>query len=165
MIIPLDPMARRIVVSMTLIALFAFAMVFVTMALTRQQDARQQVQITRATGKALDRVAEKTPIIRQEQKAKENEVAAIEVLTLGFLMATAQLLNGCAANVINIPDSLRRSCESTVGDMSKATELKHLSNAIVAGDADLRVCDARREAVVTIAEAGKRPWWVRLMPG
>lgn len=80
-------------------------------------------------------------------------------------MATGPLLNGCAANVISIPDSLKKSCESTVGDLSRATELAHLSNAIIAGDADLRVCDARREAVVAIAEAGKRSWFSRLWPG
>lgn len=88
-----------------------------------------------------------------------------KVLTLSFLMATGPLLNGCAANVINIPDSLKRSCESTVGDLSKATELAHLSNAIIAGDADLRVCSVQKDAVVAIAESGKRSWFSRLWPG
>lgn len=78
MIASLDPLARRIVASMILIALFAFAMVFVTMALTRQQGARQQVQITRATSKALDQVASQTPAIRQDQKEREHEVERIE---------------------------------------------------------------------------------------
>lgn len=78
MITPLDPLARRIVLSMTLIALFAFAMVFVTMTLTRQTDGRQQVQITRATSKALDKVASQTPAIRQDQKEREHEVERIE---------------------------------------------------------------------------------------
>lgn len=78
MIVSLDPFARRVVVSMTLIAVFAFIMVFVTMCMTRQTDARQQVQITRATGKALDKVASQTPAIRQEQKEREHEAERIE---------------------------------------------------------------------------------------
>lgn len=78
MIIPLDPIARRIVGIMALVAVLALIMVFVTMCSTRQQLSRQDAQTARATGKALDRVADQTPIIRQEQKAKENEVAAIE---------------------------------------------------------------------------------------
>lgn len=80
-------------------------------------------------------------------------------------MATAPLLNGCAASVISIPDSLKKPCESTVGDLSKATEIAHLSNAIIAGDADLRVCSIQKDAVVSIAEAAKRPWWSFFWPG
>lgn len=78
MIIPLDPIARRIVGIMALVALLCLVLVVVTMCTGRGRFARQDAQTARATGKALDRVADQTPIIRQEQKAKENEVAAIE---------------------------------------------------------------------------------------
>lgn len=39
---------------------------------------KRDIAVARTTGKALDRVAAQTPLIRQEQKAKENEVAEIE---------------------------------------------------------------------------------------
>jgi len=78
MMLPTEPLARRVVSIMALVALLALFMVFVTMCTTRQHYARQEAQTARATGKALDRVAEQTPVIRNEQKAKENEVAAIE---------------------------------------------------------------------------------------
>ena len=64
---------------------------------------------------------------------------------------------GGVSNVV-IPDSLRSPCVSTV-DVSNATVIGDLSRAIVAGDGDLRVCDARREAVVAIAEARNKRWY------
>ena len=68
-------------------------------------------------------------------------------------------LNACAgASNVVIPDSLRSPCVSTV-DVSNATVIGDLSRAIVAGDGDLRVCDARREAVVAIAEARNKRWF------
>lgn len=68
-------------------------------------------------------------------------------------------LSACAAsNTITIPDSLKRPCVSTV-NVETAQTIGDLSRAIIQQDADILVCDARREAVVTIAEAGKRPWW------
>lgn len=68
-------------------------------------------------------------------------------------------LNGCgAANVIEIPASLKQPCVSTV-DVSTAQTVGDLGRAVIVGDSDLRVCDARREAVVAIAESGKRRWW------
>lgn len=74
-------------------------------------------------------------------------------------MALGLSLSACAAsNTITIPDSLKRPCVSTV-NVETAQTIGDLSRAIIQGDGDLRVCDARREAVVTIAEAGKRPWW------
>lgn len=74
-------------------------------------------------------------------------------------MGSALTLSGCgAANVIEIPDSLKQACVSTV-DVSTAQTVGDLGRAVVMGDADLRVCDAKREAVVTIAESGKRRWW------
>lgn len=74
-------------------------------------------------------------------------------------MATGLALSACggAAGIV-IPDSLKAPCVSTV-DVSTAQTLGDLGNAIVQGDADLRVCDVRREAVVTIAESGRRSWW------
>lgn len=44
-------------------------------------------------------------------------------------------------------------------DVSTAETLADLSKAILAGDGDLRVCDARREAVVAIAESQNKRWW------
>lgn len=73
-------------------------------------------------------------------------------------MGSLLSLNACAATVIEIPASLKAPCISTV-DVSKAETVGDLGRAIVIGDADLRVCDTRREAVVTIAEAGRRNWW------
>lgn len=64
---------------------------------------------------------------------------------------------GGAANV-HIPDSLRAPCESTV-DVSGAQTVGDLGRAIVQGDADLRVCSIKKDAVVAIAEANNAPWW------
>jgi hypothetical protein len=44
-------------------------------------------------------------------------------------------------------------------DVSRAETVGDLGNAIVQGDADLRVCDAKKSAVVAIAEARNRAWW------
>lgn len=75
-------------------------------------------------------------------------------------MGSLPILSGCgAANVIEIPASLKQPCVSTV-DVSTAQTVGDLGRAVITGDADLRVCDAKREAVVTIAESGKRRWWV-----
>lgn len=74
-------------------------------------------------------------------------------------MGSALTLSGCgAANVIEIPASLKQPCVSTV-DVSTAQTVGDLGRAVITGDADLRVCDARREAVVAIAESGKRKWF------
>lgn len=80
-----------------------------------------------------------------------------QVLMTAFLMATALGLSACGGAVV-IPDSLRAPCVSTV-DVSGAQTVGDLGNAIVRGDADLRVCDVRREAVVTIAEARNKRFW------
>lgn len=42
------------------------------------QSQKRDAVVAKTTGKALDKVAEQTPVIRQEQKEKENEVSAIE---------------------------------------------------------------------------------------
>ena len=73
-------------------------------------------------------------------------------------MGSLLICNGCATANVVIPDSLRAPCESTV-DVSTAQTVGDLGKAIVQGDADLRVCDARKSAVVSIAEARNRPWW------
>lgn len=81
------------------------------------------------------------------------------VLISACLMGSALTLSGCgAANVIEIPASLKQPCVSTV-DVSTAQTVGDLGRAVITGDADLRVCDARREAVVAIAESGKRKWF------
>lgn len=78
------------------------------------------------------------------------------VLTSAFLMGSALALSACgAATGIVIPDSLRAPCESTV-DVSQAQTVGDLGAALIQSDADLRVCDVRREAVVTIAESQNR---------
>lgn len=80
-------------------------------------------------------------------------------LTSLCLLGSLISLSGCgAANVIEIPDSLKEPCVSTV-DVSQAQTVGDLGKAIIQQDSDLRVCDIKREAVVTIAEAGRRPWW------
>ena len=84
-----------------------------------------------------------------------------KVLISGFLMASAVSLSACGAGIA-IPDSLRTPCVSTV-DVSTAETVGDLGRAIIQGDGDLRVCEARRSAVVAIAE-GQRPWWARLRP-
>ncbi len=74
-------------------------------------------------------------------------------------MALALSLSACvgAANV-NIPDSLRAPCESTV-DTTNAQTAGDLGRAIIQGDGDLRVCSIKKDAVVAIAEAQNRRWW------
>ena len=81
-------------------------------------------------------------------------------LTSVCLMAFLPILSGCggAANIV-IPASLKAECESTVGDISEATTVAHLGQAIIRGDGDLRVCETRRQAVVAIAESQNRVWW------
>jgi septal ring-binding cell division protein DamX len=44
----------------------------------RGANQKRDAVVAKTTGRALDKVAEQTPVIRQEQKEKENEVSAIE---------------------------------------------------------------------------------------
>lgn len=75
------------------------------------------------------------------------------------LLASALILSACGAGTsIVIPDSLRAPCESTV-DVSTATTVGDLGQAIVRGDGDLRVCSIQKDAVVAIAEAQNKKWW------
>lgn len=73
-------------------------------------------------------------------------------------MGTGLICSGCATANVVIPDSLRAPCVSTV-DVSGAQTVGDLGQAIIQGDADLRVCEARKSAVVSIAEARNRSWW------
>lgn len=74
-------------------------------------------------------------------------------------MGLLQILNGCgAANVIEIPASLKQPCVSTV-DVSTAQTVGDLGRSLIQADADLAICSAKKDAVVTIAESGKRRWW------
>jgi len=66
--------------------------------------------------------------------------------------------------VIEIPTSLKAPCVSTV-DVSQAQTVGDLGRAVIQGDADLAICNVKKDAVVTIAEAGKRPWWSFFWPG
>ena len=68
----------------------------------------------------------------------------------------ALISSGCATSVI--PDSLKTPCESTA-NVEGAQTIGDLSKAILAGDGDLRVCSIRKDAVVAIAEANRRPWF------
>lgn len=82
-------------------------------------------------------------------------------------MGLALTSSACAAGPANvtIPESLRAPCESTV-DVSGAQTVGDLGKAIVQGDADLRVCSVKKDAVVAIAESqNRRPWWAILRPG
>jgi len=90
-----------------------------------------------------------------------------KALTSACLMALALTSSACAGGPANltIPDSLRAPCESTV-DVSTAQTVGDLGKAIVQGDADLRVCEVKKAAVIAIAESqNRRPWWAFLRPG
>lgn len=80
-------------------------------------------------------------------------------LTSAFLMAMGISLSSCETTAnIRIPDSLRAPCESTV-DVSQAQTVGDLGKAIIQGDGDLRVCEAKKSAVVAIAESQNKAWW------
>lgn len=86
----------------------------------------------------------------------------LKALTVACLLATGLSLSACAGTAnLNIPESLRAPCESTV-DVSNAQVLGDLGKAIIAGDGDLRVCSVKKDAVVAIAESRNRSWWRRL---
>jgi hypothetical protein len=71
----LDRTATRIVGIIALVVVLCLAMAVLTMCGNRNRDDnRTQV----ATGKALDRVATETPVIRQEQAEKQNEAEKIK---------------------------------------------------------------------------------------
>lgn len=80
------------------------------------------------------------------------------VLTSLCLLALVPSLSACGAGMV-IPDSLKAGCKSTVGDLSTATSVGQIGQAVVRGDGDLRVCNAKKDAVVAIAESQNRRWW------
>ena len=82
------------------------------------------------------------------------------VLTSACLLVSALILSACAGGParVTIPASLKNPCVSTV-DVSGAQTVGDLGNAIIQGDADLRVCSVRKDAVVAIAESQNRRWW------
>ena len=82
------------------------------------------------------------------------------VLTSTCLLVSALTLSACAGGParVTIPASLKAPCVSTV-DVSGAQTVGDLGNAIVQGDADLRVCSIQKDAVVAIAESQNRRWW------
>lgn len=73
------------------------------------------------------------------------------------LMGSALILSGCATNSV-IPESLRAPCESTV-NVENAQTVGDLGAAIIQGDGDLRVCNIKKDAIVAIADSGRRGWW------
>jgi hypothetical protein len=81
-------------------------------------------------------------------------------LACACLTTLAVTLSGCAASAarVTIPDSLKAPCVTTV-DVSGAQTVGDLGSAIIQSDADLRVCSARKDAVVAIAESQNRRWW------
>ena len=85
---------------------------------------------------------------------------AYRVLILVSLTGLLANLSACAGGPasIVIPDSLRAPCQSTV-DVSTATTVGDLGQAIVRGDGDLRVCSIQKDAVVAIAEAQNKRWF------
>jgi hypothetical protein len=66
------------------LTIFAVAILLIVIGLSlawcgqRGVNQKRDAVVAKTTGKALDRVAEQTPVIRHEQKEKENEVSAIE---------------------------------------------------------------------------------------
>lgn len=82
----------------------------------------------------------------------------LTVLTSLCPLVLALSLSACGAGIV-IPDSLKAPCESTVGDLSTATNIGQIGQAVVRGDGDLRVCNVKKDAVVAIAESLNRRWW------
>ena len=87
------------------------------------------------------------------------KLARSKALILPFLLGTASLLNGCggAANIV-IPESLKTPCESSI-DVSGAQTVGDLGRAIVQGDADLKICSLKKDAITEIAESQNRRWY------
>lgn len=66
------------------LTLFVIALVLIAVGLSlawchgRGVSQKRDAVVAKTTGKALDKVAEQTPVIRAEQKAKEDEVETIQ---------------------------------------------------------------------------------------
>lgn len=74
----LDKVGTRIAGAMIAVALLCVLGFGLSYCSKRDDDAKGAAQTANATGKALDRVAEQTPAIRQDQKEKQDEVDTIE---------------------------------------------------------------------------------------
>ena len=62
----------RIVLIIAAIALMCFAVA--TCIVVRKPSARNEAKVAGSVGKQLDRVAAETPVIREDQRKKEDEV-------------------------------------------------------------------------------------------
>lgn len=88
-----------------LIVVLCLAFAVLTMCNNRNRDnSRTQV----ATGKALDRVASETPVIRDDQRKKEDEVENLPG-------ADAPLPDGFAADLQRLRDGKRRDSRQPQG--------------------------------------------------
>ena len=72
----LSQAATRIVTIGAIIVLLCFALAVFTMC--RKPSARNEERVATSVGTQLDKVAAKTPVIRQEQEEKQREVDQIE---------------------------------------------------------------------------------------
>ena len=72
----LDKTAARIIQVGAVIVVLLFAGAVLTMCL--KPSARNEAKVATSVGKQLDRVAAKTPVIRQEQEEKQRAVDEIE---------------------------------------------------------------------------------------
>lgn len=80
MIIPIDPIARRIVGIMALVAVLALVMVIVTMCATRDQNARQRAAETLADGRT--KAAQDIGAIRDRSIKSEGKIqSTVETAT------------------------------------------------------------------------------------
>lgn len=67
--------------------------------------------------------------------------------------------SGCAtAPIVEIPASLKTPCVSTV-DVSGAQTVGDLGRAVIQQDAEIAICSVKKDAVISIAESGKRRFW------
>lgn len=74
----LDKAALRIVAIFALVIILCLLGFGLSYCSKRGDDAKGAAQTSNATGKALDKVAEQTPAIRQEQQEKQDEVDTIK---------------------------------------------------------------------------------------
>ena len=74
----LTPFARRTLIIFAAVIILCALGFALSTCLHGAQSQKRDAVVAKTTGKALDKVAEQTPVIRQEQKEKENEVAKIE---------------------------------------------------------------------------------------
>lgn len=74
----LTPFARRTLTIFAAVIVLCLLGFTLSTCLHGAQSQKRDAVVAKTTGRALDKVAEQTPVIRNEQKAKENEVSAIE---------------------------------------------------------------------------------------